>query len=900
MQNTLGTAIILFCISATILQGQNINGFVRDSNGVAVPYASVVATSCTDELVLSFTSTDENGAYTLSFKTDCDSIVLTARSLGYKSASHKISLRPTPQTLDFALAATVLQEVLIRGKTPPVIGRKDTTEFNVASFSDSTEFSVEDLLKKLPGVRVSEDGRISYNGKLVERVMIEGDDLFSQNYQIATRNIRADMISKVQVIDRYEENPVLKNLRQSDRMVMNLKIKPERKRSLSGSITGGLGYGEALKSKGHTNLFSLSRKDKAYLIGSANNTGQIGNTGMDFGDRFDPDRASIQKNPLQTNGLIQSPQMNGVGLPRAYTAGNKSGLLFLGEVLPITPNTKIKLTAFLGHDRVRQESSSATRILLQPDMLDISEQKALAQKWTSRNIQTEIDFFSPNKKQSIRAFMKINDKPSGSNLQILRNQTGSEASKVASLTDENAQEAFFSAEYTFKTSANTAFQLAGKSAWSSGNYLLQPQYNWYPAFFGLDSAFINLTQNARQRQNKNVFLGRILANRRAFQGQLEAGIETYNGQIESQISLKNALGNTSTLDDALYINDLHLNAPNYFANLGLSRQIGALKVQVRLNQRYQPQRISAPSIPTSTLRQWSTEPTLGLRYEFNEKTSLGSSYKFRQENANMKTLLPAYIFTDYQSIQRGLPSLEFMPGHNAGLNFNFNDRPKQFSYYISSGFQNSGKQFGGQYQIDPYFSIQERFRPVQTMSFSINANSSKYLKNISCRVELGAGMLSMRETARINSAESLHLNTRIQSLNFSFGTAFDTWVNVILGGQGSFTTLSNTVSPTTVQTSNLLSTLQIKVRPSKKFDLKLMLHHAANRVDKNAGYRHYFAADGVAYLRLPKWRSSVDIEAFNLLGSRQFGQVTADAFIWNEATVMAVRPFFVLSWDFSF
>jgi len=262
--------------------------------------------------------------------------------------------------------------------------------------------------------------------------------------------------------------------------------------------------------------------------------------------------------------------------------------------------------------------------------------------------------------------------------------------------------------------------------------------------------------------------------------------------------------------------------------------------------------------------------------------------------------LPAYIFTDYQSIQRGLPSLEFMPGHNAGLNFNFNDRPKQFSYYISSGFQNSGKQFGGQYQIDPYFSIQERFRPVQTMSFSINANSSKYLKNISCRVELGAGMLSMRETARINSAESLHLNTRIQSLNFSFGTAFDTWVNVILGGQGSFTTLSNTVSPTTVQTSNLLSTLQIKVRPSKKFDLKLMLHHAANRVDKNAGYRHYFAADGVAYLRLPKWRSSVDIEAFNLLGSRQFGQVTADAFIWNEATVMAVRPFFVLSWDFSF
>jgi Carboxypeptidase regulatory-like domain len=374
-------SLFLFLLFTTLLPAQKISGVVRDSTGVAVSYASVVATSCRDEQVLAYTSSGDLGAFQLSINTDCDSITLTARCLGYRTAAHKVLVRSLPATLDFALAGTVLQEVIIRGKTPPVIVRKDTTEFNVASFSDSTEFSVEDLLKKLPGVQVNESGQISYNGKTVERVLIEGDDLFSQNYQIATRNVRADMISKVQVIDRYEENPVLSSIRNTDRMVMNLKIKPERKRSLSGSITGGIGYGSDWKAKGHTNLFSLSRKDKAYLIGSCNNTGQsvaasfggIDNTGF-----IDADKQSLQANPLRIQALIPAAQMEGLGLPQAYTSNNRSGLLYLGEVIPFTPHFKIKLSVWAGKDRLWQETSNATRILLEPIALDIAEQKRLA------------------------------------------------------------------------------------------------------------------------------------------------------------------------------------------------------------------------------------------------------------------------------------------------------------------------------------------------------------------------------------------------------------------------------------------------------------------------------------------------------------------------------------------
>lgn len=237
--------------------------------------------------------------YKLSIKTDCDSITLTARSIGYKTVAVTMAAHNLPPTQDFVTEGTVLQEVLIRGKTPPVIARGDTTIYKVASFSDSTEFSVEDLLKKLPGAQVSESGRITLNGKEVERVLLEGDDLFTDNYQMATRNLRANMISKVQAIDKFQENPLMKGVQESERLVLNLQIKEEKKRNLSGSANMGLGHGDETKLFGHLNLFSFTKTDKTYLIGNANNTGYnaLGSVqGYTGGNMMLPDSCPLNRN----------------------------------------------------------------------------------------------------------------------------------------------------------------------------------------------------------------------------------------------------------------------------------------------------------------------------------------------------------------------------------------------------------------------------------------------------------------------------------------------------------------------------------------------------------------------------------------------------------------------------
>ncbi|MEQ1744564.1 MAG: hypothetical protein ABMA02_04005 [Saprospiraceae bacterium] len=113
-------------------------------------------------------------------------------------------------------------------------------------------------------------------------------------------------------------------------MVFNLTIKEEKKRSTSGSVTGGLGGGGDLRAKLHTNLFSLTRRDKTYLIGNANNSAEssLGAVQMiQVGDPFDRNRQSLQNNPLRPEMPIGPNPFQSLGLPAGFTQTNASALV---------------------------------------------------------------------------------------------------------------------------------------------------------------------------------------------------------------------------------------------------------------------------------------------------------------------------------------------------------------------------------------------------------------------------------------------------------------------------------------------------------------------------------------------------------------------------------------------
>ncbi|OYQ38268.1 hypothetical protein CHU92_05820 [Flavobacterium cyanobacteriorum] len=258
---------------------QVISGTVQDSSGV-IPMAPVML-KARNNVVLQFTRTDDNGYYRIELKQPKDSLFLEVSTLSHhpqafalkdytfsnNSLKINVTLREKP---------IMLQEVVI--DNAPIVRKKDTLEFNPEKFKDGSEKVIEDVLKKLPGVVVEDTGEIKYKGKPIKKMLLDGDDLFDANYVTGSRNISADMIDKVQGIENYDDNSLLKGLRDSDDTALNIVLK-KGKTDFSGTAT--LGHGAESRYDGAVTAMMINKKIKGFGLASYNNTGQ-NNTPYDF------------------------------------------------------------------------------------------------------------------------------------------------------------------------------------------------------------------------------------------------------------------------------------------------------------------------------------------------------------------------------------------------------------------------------------------------------------------------------------------------------------------------------------------------------------------------------------------------------------------------------------------
>jgi len=167
----------------------------------------------------------------------------------------------------------------------PVTISGDTIIYNSDSFTNGTERKLEDVLKKLPGVVVNADGEIEVEGKKVQKVMVEGKDFFDGDTKIATKNIPADALDKIQVLRNYNEVSNLKGLENNEESVaINIKLKDGKKNFWFGDITAGGGFRDDVVDGYIVNpkLFYYSPKYSINVIGNINNIGELPLTARDY------------------------------------------------------------------------------------------------------------------------------------------------------------------------------------------------------------------------------------------------------------------------------------------------------------------------------------------------------------------------------------------------------------------------------------------------------------------------------------------------------------------------------------------------------------------------------------------------------------------------------------------
>jgi len=285
MTQVRAVTFLFFLFSSVFLQAQNfeVTGVLKDkTTKQPLEAATVFMETVKDTTLITYTITNAKGLFALEGKTNQKEVSVNISFVGYENYRKTIDLT-NPKVdlgdifLDFNVAT--LDEVVVKSRAPITV-KKDTLEFNVKSFKTKKDANIEDLLKELPGVEVDEDGRITVNGKEVNKILVNGKPFFGDDPTIATRNLTKEIVEKIQVTDTKTDDEAFAGEEgDKENKTINLTIAEENNKGVFGRVAGGVGTDERFEFAGIVNVFDNDRR--VSVLGGGNN---LNSAGFSFGE----------------------------------------------------------------------------------------------------------------------------------------------------------------------------------------------------------------------------------------------------------------------------------------------------------------------------------------------------------------------------------------------------------------------------------------------------------------------------------------------------------------------------------------------------------------------------------------------------------------------------------------
>ncbi len=307
-----------------------LKGKVIDKNsGLPAESVTVYLSVVKDSTLIDYTITNKAGNFELSIKKIAQPVFLKISMVGYQD--YRQVFENITESQDFGTIAIVespktLGEVIVKTEAPPIRIKKDTLEFNAASFKVRPDSNVETLLKQLPGVEV-DNGKVTVNGKEVNQILVNGKPFFDKDGKIALQSLPSEIINKIQVTDTKTKKEELSGQKaSSNNATINLTIDEDKNKGFFGRFTGGYGTDSRYESSALVNYFKGKRKIS--VLGSSNN---INSTGFSMNEIFD--NMGGGRNASVNIGGDGSFGVNGMnfGGGKGITQSNMAGVNYADE-----------------------------------------------------------------------------------------------------------------------------------------------------------------------------------------------------------------------------------------------------------------------------------------------------------------------------------------------------------------------------------------------------------------------------------------------------------------------------------------------------------------------------------------------------------------------------------------
>lgn len=623
--------------------------------------------------------------------------------------------------------AVMLQEAVITAQAPPVSVKADTTEYSAAAYPVPEGSMLEDLVKKIPGAEVSDEGKITINGKEIKKIMVDGKEFFSDDPKVSMKNLPANMIEKVKAYDKKSDMARITGIDDGEEEpVLDLTVKKGMKKGWIGNLIAG--YGSKDRYEGGAMISRFKDDATLTIIGSANNTNnqgfsEFGDAGQGMGGRAGAGITTTQS--LGVNFAKDTEKIKVGGNVQYGHSDNDarrttSSETFLGETSSFSQSKD--LSNRNRHDfrvdfRLEWRPDTLTTIIFRPNgSYSQTESSSSSESATQNNSHSPVNakIASSSSKShnmsfngSLMAFRRLNSK--GRNLYM--------GARFGYSDNESDSYSYSETDFFEKDSISDIARYTDRNG-DSRNWSISASYT-EPVF---KNHFLQLRYEFAHRKQLSQSLVYDSINKYPYPEYIERG---YDNELSTRVE---NFYDTHTAD--ISMRGVHPKMM-YSVGVGLTPQSSLSKTTIGPNYK--------KNLPEQNVLNWA--PSVMFRYMFNKQHVLMFRYHGRSSTPNIQDLQEVIDITDPMNLRYGNPNLkpsfnnnftlyysrfipESMRSYSANLYYTntLNSVANRMRYDPETGARTYKKEnVNGNWQARGYFSFNT---PLKNKKYTLSSNTT--------------------------------------------------------------------------------------------------------------------------------------------------------------------------------
>ena len=612
--------IFLICISVipTGMAQTTVLGVVKTSNGRCVDFANVIAApSLSQKTILASAFTDESGRFALTLNSDCDSLILKASNVDIAPTQITVPNRSGTYDITVEEKTVELREVIVKAKK--IYSQGDTINYNVGSFLSQTDRSIADVLKKMPGISVSDAGQVSYQGKPIKNLYIEGLDLMKNHYGIATNNIDPNNIATVQVLENHQDIKALKGLRPEEQASINLRLKEGVKGVFNLIATIGGGYGD----EGLWNNSAIAtyfRRNSQFLATYKGN-----NTGEDLSQEL----YSFDNDYSRTSNISSISMQQAPGIDKRFYYFNRSHNATFNNVYRVGKSGEFGINAAYLNDRDTRRSSSSTTNFL-PDGGRNTVDESMEGKARMQKAYGDLTYLNNGDENYLKEQLKFDWSTTDADSRIL---AGSDDIAQSGKTDTYKLLNKF--HMTHRNSENRGFEVASLVNLEKRPHSLSVSPNLFSEIIPGDMLYQHVDFHNISTENRAGLLSVFKIGN--FTLHPSAIVNYHHNSLESRLD---AMCNDLTLDylDAGVGTEIMFSTRKIHTSLYLPLKYRLFRLNNRLDGNI------------ADKNRFRVEPSFSFTYKLNSSHNLKAAASVNYMTPSIETLYSGYILTSYRQL----------------------------------------------------------------------------------------------------------------------------------------------------------------------------------------------------------------------------------------------------------